>query len=244
MKKALNPRAPLKIDIGHERPLWNKGLRVAGSKNIELLETPFIHYMLGLVLLIGTLLSSPAGAIEKKTPENSDQNCVLELRELMLSFAQKKQKSARFKEEKFLSFLDQPLKSEGTLHFRPPDYLEKNITKPQKERLVVESDIVKIVDQQDVSRTFSLNDYPPLKELLNGIRFTLLGKIDSLAQYYELTLNGNCHQWTLILVPKSISAMDFIDRIIFLGEKDNIEKITWVETNGDFTVMTIEKGSL
>ena len=50
MKKALNPRAPLKIDIGHERPLWNKGLRVAGSKNIELLEVPLCgfknHYVI------------------------------------------------------------------------------------------------------------------------------------------------------------------------------------------------------
>jgi len=203
-----------------------------------------IHNVFGIVLLISTLLISPTEASEIKSPKNSDQNCVLELRELMLSFAQKKSKSARFKEEKFLSFLEQPLKSEGTLHFRAPDYLEKNITKPQKEQLVVENEIVKIVDQQGMSRTFSLDDYPPLKELLNGLRYTLLGKLESLEQYYELTLNGNCQQWNLILVPKSNSTMDFIERIIFLGEKDNIEKITWVETNGDFTVMTIEKGSL
>ena len=203
-----------------------------------------IYNALGIVLLISTLLISPTEASEIKSPKITDQNCVLELRELMLSFAQKKQKSARFKEEKFLSFLEQPLKSEGALHFRAPDYLEKNITKPQKEQLVVENEIVKIVDQQGVSRTFSLDDYPPLKELLNGLRYTLLGKLESLGQYYELTLNGNCQQWNLVLVPKSKSALDFIDRIIFLGEKDNIEKITWVETNGDFTVMTIEKGSL
>ena len=203
-----------------------------------------IHNVFGIVLLISTLLISPTEASEIKSPKNSDQNCVLELRELMLSFAQKKSKSARFKEEKFLSFLEQPLKSEGTLHFRAPDYLEKNITKPQKEQLVVENEIVKIVDQQGMSRTFSLDDYPPLKELLNGLRYTLLGKLESLEQYYELTLNGNCQQWNLILVPKSNSTMDFIERIIFLGEKDNIEKITWVETNGDFTVMTIEKGNL
>ncbi len=203
-----------------------------------------IHNVFGIVLLISALFVSPTEASEIKSPKNSDQNCVLELRELMLSFAQKKSKSARFKEEKFLSFLEQPLKSEGTLHFRAPDYLEKNITKPQKEQLVVENEIVKIVDQQGMSRTFSLDDYPPLKELLNGLRYTLLGKLESLEQYYELTLNGNCQQWNLILVPKSNSTMDFIERIIFLGEKDNIEKITWVETNGDFTVMTIEKGNL
>jgi hypothetical protein len=43
------------------------------------------------------------------------------------------------------------------------------------------------------------------------------------------------------LVPISAPALDIIDRIIILGEKDNIEKITWVDSNGDFTVMTLEK---
>lgn len=204
----------------------------------------FIQFTFGIILLMGTPLIPLAEAVEKNPQKKSDQICVVELGELMESLARKKQKSARFKEEKFLSFLEQPLKSEGTIRFRAPDYLEKNITKPQKERLVVESEIVKIFDRQDVSRTFSLNDFPPLKELLNGIRFTLLGNLESLAQYYELNLNGNCYQWNLTLVPKSTSTMDFIDRIIFLGKKDNIEKITWVESNGDFTVMTIEKGNL
>ena len=34
----INTWASLKIAIGHELSLWNKGQRVAGSKNIELLE--------------------------------------------------------------------------------------------------------------------------------------------------------------------------------------------------------------
>jgi len=201
---------------------------------------PFLNG-LGLVLLLGTLFIPTSEALEKKSKKKINQTCSVELQELMDSLARKIEKSARFKEEKFLSILEQPLIAEGTLRFRAPDYFEKIITKPQKERLVIESGIIRIFDQQNKSRTLSLDDYPPLKELLNGIRFTLLGNLDVLTEYYELDLQDNCHQWSLTLVPKSTSAMDIIDRIIFFGAKDKIEKITWVESNGDFTVMTIEK---
>ncbi len=200
------------------------------------------HNTLGLVLLIGILFISSTEASEIISPNESDPVCVVILQELMVSLARKKEKTALFKEEKFLSVLAEPLKAEGTLKFRAPDYLEKIITKPQKERLVVENDIVRIFDEQDESRTLFLDDYPPLKDLLNGIRFTLLGNLDALANHYELNLSGDCQQWSLTLLPKSVSAMSIIDRIIILGKKDTIETITLVESNGDFTIMTIEQG--
>jgi outer membrane lipoprotein-sorting protein len=206
------------------------------------IELNFGHYVLSLVLLIGAFPISISDASEIKSSKISNQVCAVELRELMASLAGKKEKTARFKEEKFLGVLAKPLKTEGTLRFRAPDYLEKIITKPQQERLVVENDIVRIFDQQDDSRTLSLEDYPPLKDLLNGIRFTLLGDLDALTKYYETDLTGDCHLWSLVLLPKSASAMSIIERIIILGKKDTIDKFTLVESNGDFTTMTIEKG--
>ncbi len=202
----------------------------------------FSHNTLGLVLLIGILFISSTEASEIISPNESDPVCVAKLQELMVSLARKKEKTAFFKEEKFLSVLAEPLKAEGTLKFRAPDYLEKITTKPQKERLVVENDIVRIFDEQDESRTLFLDDYPPLKDLLNGIRFTLLGNLNALTNFYELNLSGDCQQWSLTLLPKSVSAMSIIDRIIILGKKDTIATITLVETNGDFTIMTIKQG--
>ena len=196
-------------------------------------------YALSITLLISTIIFHSAEAFDDKLLGESNQICAVDLRGLMISLADKKEKSAQFTEEKFLKILEKPL----TLHFQAPDYLEKITAKPEKERLVVKSELVTIFDQQDVSQTLSLDDYQPLKELLNGIRFILLGNLNALMKYYELDLKGNCNQWSLILVPISAPALDIIDRIIILGEKDNIEKITWVESNGDFTVMTIEKES-
>ena len=200
-------------------------------------------YALSITLLISTIIFHSAEAFDDKLLGDSNQICAVDLRGLMVSLAGKKEKSARFKEEKFLKILEKPLRSEGTLRFQAPDYLEKITAKPEKERLVVKNELVTIFDQQDVSQTLSLDEYPPLKELLNGIRFILLGNLNALTKYYELDLKGNCNQWNLILVPISEPALNIIDRIVILGEKDNIKKITWVESNGDFTVMTIEKES-
>ncbi len=202
----------------------------------------FSRHVLGLALLGGTLFIPFSEASEINSPKKPNPICTVELQEIMVSLAHKKEKTARFKEEKFLTVLEKPLQAEGTLHFRAPDYLEKITTEPRQERLVVEGDIASIFDEQGEPQTLSLKYYPPLKELLNGIRFTLLGNLDALTHDYELDFSGDCHQWSLTLLPKSVSALSIIERIIILGVKDHIENITLVESNGDFTIMKIEKG--
>ena len=90
---------------------------------------------LGLVLLIGILFISSTEASEIKSPNTSEPVCAVKLRELMISLARQKEKTARFKEEKFLRALEQPLKAEGTLRFRAPDYLEKKNHQTSKRTL-------------------------------------------------------------------------------------------------------------
>lgn len=205
------------------------------------IELRLMFYTLRIALLISPILIHSVEAFDNGVQRNSNQECTIGLPELMLSLANKKEQLTHFKEEKFLKILEKPLRSEGTLNFRAPDYLEKITNKPEKERLVVKEGEVSIFDKHDKPQTILLDDYPPLKELLNGIRFTLLGNLNGLMKNYELDFQGNCNQWNLVLVPISTSTLNILDRIIILGKKDTIEKITWVEADGDFTVMTIDK---
>jgi hypothetical protein len=200
-----------------------------------------VLFTLNSVLLIIFIFVKSVEASDSKPSGKPDKECTIDLPELMISLADKKEKKARFKEEKFLEILDEPLKSEGTLHYLAPDYMEKITTKPEMERLVVKKEVVSIFGEHDKSQTLSLDDYPALKELLNGIRFTLIGNLAALKKYYELNLKGNCNQWNLKLVPLTASVFGILDRIIILGKEDIIEKITWIELGGDYTVMTIEK---
>ena len=205
------------------------------------MELKPMFYTLRIALIMGTILVHSVEAFDNEAQRNSNQECTVGLPELMLSLANKKEQLAHFKEDKFLNILEKPLRSEGTLSFMAPDYFEKITNKPEKERLVVKEGVVSIFDKHDKSQNILLEDYPPLKELLNGIRFTLLGNLSALMKNYELDLQGNCNQWSLVLVPISTPALNILDRIIILGKKDTIEKITWVESDGDFTVMTIDK---
>ncbi len=49
-------RTPQKIVIDHERPLWNKGQRIAGSENIELLEVSVSYHRKLIALMIFAII--------------------------------------------------------------------------------------------------------------------------------------------------------------------------------------------
>ena len=170
--------------------------------------------------------------------DGTDSGCSLELTDLMTELSREGEKKVQFREEKFLSNLETPLKAEGILYFKAPDHLEKSIKKPQKEHLVVHQNRVSISDgDQQNTRTFSLDRHPPLKELINGIRYTLGGNLEALTAHYELTFKGNCHIWHLIMIPKIAAATEIVKRIDFFGSNNQISRMKWLEPNGDYTVL-------
>ena len=68
-------------------------------------------YALSITLLIGTIIIHSVEAFDDKLLDQSNQICAVDLRRLMTSLAGKKEKSARFTEEKFLKNLEKPLRS-------------------------------------------------------------------------------------------------------------------------------------
>ena len=59
-------------------------------------------YALSITLLISTIIFHSAEAFDDKLLGESNQICAVDLRGLMISLADKKEKSAQFTEEKFL----------------------------------------------------------------------------------------------------------------------------------------------
>lgn len=198
---------------------------------------------LALGFLISLILISVSSASGKKSSGFPEPLCpTIELPQLMAWLSQEGEKTARFREEKVLGFLQEPLKAEGTLHFKAPGYLEKIIENPTKERLVLENDLVIIsYDDPQYTRTFSLDNHPPLRQLLNSILFILGGNLNALMEHYHLTLIGTCYLWDLVMVPKSDVALNYIEEIKISGKKGDVLKIEWLEPNGDSTIMFMEK---
>jgi outer membrane lipoprotein-sorting protein len=160
---------------------------------------------------------------------------------LMASLSNVGKGSANFREERYISFLSEPLVSNGNLRFQSPDYLFKHTESPKDERLVVFEEEVTITNlKEGIQRSFSLNDFPQLGGLLNGIRFTLAGNIEELYKTYELNLEGNQEDWQIHLTPKFETMQELIQKINIFGKKHHVLKMEISEPNGDRTVMHIE----
>jgi hypothetical protein len=160
---------------------------------------------------------------------------------LMASLSNVGKGTAIFREERYISFLSEPLISKGNFRFQSPDYLFKHTETPKDERLIVFEDEVTITNlKEGVQRTFSLGDYPQLGGLLNGIRFTLAGNMDELNKSYELNLDGDEENWQIHLTPKFKTMQELVKYINIFGKKHHVLKMEINEPNGDRTVMHIE----
>ena len=194
--------------------------------------------------MIFFLLSAPAWFVlgqtqNKISPERSDSGWGIT--HLMAALSQAGEGLARFREERHISFLNVPLISHGNLRFKSPDYLFKHTETPKDERLVVFKNEVTITSlEEGFQRTFSLEDYPQLRGLFDGIRFTLAGNLTGLNQSYEIDLQGAQELWQLHLIPKLQPMKEMVGKVTIFGSRAQLFKMEISESNGDFTVMFIE----
>ncbi|MGV7220120.1 MAG: LolA-related protein [Nitrospinales bacterium] len=196
-----------------------------------------VFFLTGILLLPGWNVMGQTKPIASTKTEVK----VWSISNLMASLSSVGKGTAIFKEERYISFLSEPLISKGNLRFQSPDYLFKHTESPKDERLVVFEDEVTITNlEKGLQQSFSLNDFPQLRGLLDGIRYTLAGNIEELNKSYKLTLQGSQADWQIYLSPKLKTMQELISNINILGKGQNIYKLEIFESNGDRTIMHIE----
>jgi outer membrane lipoprotein-sorting protein len=161
------------------------------------------------------------------------------LPQLMASLAAVQHSRAHFSEEKHLAMLTEPLRQSGTLAYERPDRIEKIVTRPKPESLVV------IGDQLDWHnaaghRRVSLTSQPQLWALVASLRATLAGDLPTLERYYRIKLAGSAPQWQLTLTPRYPSLAQTLDEIRIDGSVQQVREVTIVEADGDRSVMHID----
>lgn len=157
---------------------------------------------------------------------------------VLRTLAEHRQGEVRFTEQKFIGVLDTPLLSEGTLTFRPPDYLEKHTTSPRDERMTIEGDVLAYTRQ---SQTYKLNlaEHPEATAYANSIRGLLNGNAALLRKSYVLKLSGDRAHWVLLLLPTDPRIQSLIKSISVNGSGDHLQRIEYDQANGDRSVMTL-----
>ncbi len=163
-----------------------------------------------------------------------------DLQQLMDTLAQSKSGSATFVEKKHIALLDKPVESSGELRYTAPDRLEKRTLKPRPELMVVQGGEL-IIERGRQKYQLQLQAYPELAAFIDSIRGTLAGDRQALERNYRLSLDGNAERWTLQLQPLNEKMKALIQRIRITGLGDQLHSVEIIQSDGDRSVMTIEK---
>jgi outer membrane lipoprotein-sorting protein len=162
--------------------------------------------------------------------------------DLMRSLGQVRSAKARFVERKHLAILNEPLELSGTLIYTAPGRLEKHTLSPNPESLVLQQDTLTIDSKAaGKRRTLALSDYPVVWAFVESIRSTLAGDLQTLRRFYQVTLEGDEGAWLLLLKPIERKMRGVVSEIRIGGRANWINTIEILETEGDRSVMTINR---
>ena len=163
-----------------------------------------------------------------------------ELQQLMDALAQNKSGRATFVETKHIAMLDRPVESSGELLFTAPDHLEKRTFKPRSESLIVNGSEL-LIERGRQKYRLQLQAYPDLAAFIDSIRGTLTGDRKALERSFRLGLDGSAERWTLQLLPLDEKMLAVVQQIRITGMRDQVNRIEVMQSDGDRSVMTIEK---
>jgi hypothetical protein len=192
--------------------------------------------MMRFLLLLLCLVSAPASAEEDGSRNATEWG----LPQLMHSLAQRQGSQGKFTERKYLSVLNRPLESSGTLKFQAPGHLEKHTLVPKAEDLVLDQGVLTIDSKaRNIKRTLVLQEYPAVWAFVESIRSTLAGDLTTLERFYRVTLEGDAAKWRMRLLPIEQKTREMVREIVITGRGDRVAEIEMRESNGDHSSMTV-----
>ncbi len=162
--------------------------------------------------------------------------------QLMQDLGKVKSARARFVERRYMSILEAPLESSGTLLYVAPDRLEKHTLAPRAESMVLEGGRLTLESgQPGRRRSIRLDDYPVVAVFVESIRSTLAGDLALLRRLYQVELEGDERKWRLLLKPIDPRMQEVVSEIRIGGSRDWIGSIEFLEPGGDRSVMSVTR---
>jgi hypothetical protein len=123
------------------------------------------------------------------------------IEQLLAQFAAVPGLEARFREHKRIALLDEPLVSEGTLRYAPPDRLLRRVERPVSALLLLRGEQLWL-DGPQGPRSIELGTEPALDALVQGFVRLLRGDGGALREHYALALAQTGADWRLRLTPR------------------------------------------
>jgi outer membrane lipoprotein-sorting protein len=161
-----------------------------------------------------------------------------DLPELMGLLARQKNGEARFTEQRFVRGIEGPLDASGTLSFQAPDRLTRRTLTPRPETMTVDGNTLTL-SRGGRTRTLTLDSMPELLGMVEAMRSTLNGNVQTLQRYFRSTLTGTADKWTLDLVPIDEKLAAQVRSLRLTGKAGEVLGIEMEFIGGDRSVMSI-----
>jgi len=162
-----------------------------------------------------------------------------DLEALFAEFAAMPGLEARFREEKRIALLREPLVSHGVLYFAPPDRLLRHVREPVESTLLLRGRELSIGSSRGI-RTIDLAANPVLRMFVDPFRLLLAGDIEALRKSYRVQLeaSGNppARRWEIRLEPLHSPVQDAIAWIRLSGQGRELFELEVREVSGDVTI--------
>ena len=182
----------------------------------------------------------PAGNFTNPLPLKEE---ALSISRIINNLGQSTLHERTFHETYYSGMLITPSFKEGTLIFHPPARLEKHVTVPAEESFIADGDSLLYENpSRGISQTFSLNNYPTLAALIEGLRSLFNGNEKTLRQVFHVSMAGTPDTWHLSLSPKTQNEEDEdgVDCIRLTGDATDLQTIAIHETNGDHSTLQLD----
>jgi Outer membrane lipoprotein carrier protein LolA-like len=163
----------------------------------------------------------------------------LDLARLMELLAQSPSAEVPYVEKKFSALLSEPVVSSGTLAYRRPDMVQKNVLAPRKESFRIEGREI-VVTRNGKQRRLALSSEPLLAAFAASLLGVLSGDAKQLGEYYRLALEGTESGWKLAMTPIDDEIARYVKGIVVSGRGGIVREIEVDEASGDRSVMTVK----
>ena len=186
-------------------------------------------FLLGLACCL--LLLCPAVGQEFKPVENIE-SVQVEINKVAASIETIK---SRFVQEKHLSFMTEPIVSEGLFRFKKDNQLRWEYTKPFEYLILFNGDKI-IIKDQNKTNSFDASSNAMFKQINDLMLGAIKGDLGK-NKDFVMSLKESSQQYLLSLTPQNGDLKKYISGVEIHFEKSDlsVSSIKMIESTGDYT---------
>ncbi len=153
---------------------------------------------------------------------------------VLAEFAKVEALSAKFHEEKTMSLLAMPIKSDGTMHYQKP---RKLVRHSNQVSMLLDGNKLSFGDAKS-SQSMDITAQPALRVLVDTYVSVLGGDLAALQKVATVTLEAQGTGYRIHVAPKDVKVKQLVKEMSFDGQGAKLTRMLLLDGNGDTTVTT------